>query len=345
MFLVGQVGYAEQLTLEQLTKALQSYTVGKSQSTIFVVHNFRHLQAVHELQSAWQEVKNLYKGLGFSVQHEEITLGVDGKMETFKIEYMAKAVNPSIKTPQVAIMHFVLGADDSPAGHNNPGVIERIRRAMTQTPTFQRPKDFLSDIQAAMSEKVKAYLSKDSETEIVRADNFLKLVRKSHNDAAGSADDADKQELAEKSEKVLPLKDMDLGNYISIAKRDMPSIKYRILQQSEEVIRVEIDLPGLTLEDMRETKAKGEPIVDLQPENAGVKIILRPWLIPRPVTPGDHIIEELPQQDSHNPSPQLISIKSRLLNWKKPDRTLENGILIFKWGIEIIKSDDDSWLM
>jgi len=315
MFLVGQMGFAEQLTLQQLMKLLTSHSVNKSGASVFVIHNLKHLRTREELKDAWDEVKNLYvKGQRLIEIEADVTLDT----ENVSVEYLEKLEGDEQRFP---VRHFFLGAEGTDAGSTNNAVMEWIRIAMTTITVQKRSQPFLKDVTNAMNNKIETYLNSDKDLQLDIRDSHLKLV------------DPDLSPPK--------LRDMDLGNYVSIAKGEQHSTRYRIaiIAHGETMyVQVEIDIPGLKehkfMEDMNELEDNDGKIVHLDPCGAGVNVTLRPWIVKELRDRDRDQAEEANERKPESPKiavPDLILITEKLTDYSCLAYQLENGVLTLQW--------------
>ena len=317
IYLVNSIGYNEQLTLMQLQEQLR----GKNTS-IFVIHNLKHLTTRHEFEQAWNEIKKIYADQNFVSDKGQID-GVTGEVRYLERQ-MTESENSQVR---VRILHFVLGHEDSEAGMDNEKTIKYIKNqlALTTVPV-SRKRSLANELASVMTDIMPKYLN-TSNTDPVQV-----CLTGEHGSRCYQLQAADTVKPT--------VRELDLGTFISIQnQRASPFSWYQVLETLDgEKLQVEIDLCGYTKEqadkDLKRESTVDNSLkvvfVEQMVQVAGIKIHVRPRLIKRPVPQGWRSFEG-GFDASKAPELDPIVIHKKM----KPDSyEFQNGALVMKFVIE-----------
>jgi len=348
VYLVNQMGYQEQLTLQLLTDELDTYVKKslKTTPTIIMVHNLRNFDMLEELQEEWEKIKGIYSVDGYSVEEHRVT-DPDGR--NVMVEYLSKPLVDGQETG-VQIQHFHLGKDGSLSGVKNWATIQHLRNKLICTlPAVIRPKHFLDELTKSMNQRIQSYFTTNDKFTVVSTGDRLVLADV-HKDSASQTVPADQasasgvadkqkdssQSVQEDSKPLVKMRDVPLGDFVSSSTLPQNHAWYRISTTQKNEVRVIIDLPSATQELIRASlKSKEEkkkrPLV-LERDGGGVTIYVRPGLIGHLLLPGEC---PLPSPIVDVNATTIISVNQWYLQSPlKPTYSVTDGVASLTWKID-----------
>ena len=214
IYVVGDMGYEEQTTLNELSNILSVGRFAGVGNQIIVIHNLKGVRTKVGLDNKFQELKDIFANQGFIEQDEGDLLFLQ---------------RPSCKGTLAAV-HLVLGASGTEADANNHLAFDKVRGIMKDLPAQELPLDlsFGEELAQKMSSKVPRYYQGTDAQKYTIAYNK----------------DDFKMELTHGgSWKDVQLRDVGLGNFIKI--EIGADLAYTISDEVDNNVRiVRLSVPG-----------------------------------------------------------------------------------------------------
>lgn len=237
LFVVGTLSCGEQLRIWQLGSQLRER---QQASKVIVVHNLRHLTRAAELRGAEEALTEVFRGEGAVVCKQSSSYEEGSGRHPWLLETRVPSgqVGPALEGDVLKCRHYILAAEGSEAGSNNAAVLSAIRQSMIETGHLRRSQ-LQHDLLRSFERHVGVYLEGGSGLEPSAEFIDGKLVLRHQG-----------RELVADPRPRFPA-ELELGSFVSIKARTANIVPHRV-SESNDHVRIEIDLPGIRIDQLNE---------------------------------------------------------------------------------------------
>jgi len=304
LYVVGDMGYDEQTTLNSLSEQLSSNKNTANQ--IIVVHNLKHVSTREGLIKRFQELKDI-----FCQQHFL-------HMQHGKLHFLQRGDSGD----NMAAVHLVLGRSGSEADmfdgcSHNDLVFDKIRSMMSHLPkkALALDKTFGDELAEVMTRKISRYYPSSKDVAVTHRKEDMRMSLE-HSGCW----------------KLLKTLDVSLGNFIKIDNGSDPPYT---ISEKDGVRIVRIWAPGLSLEKLEQNQ-EALKYDELEDGSVFVELDMEPLspvydgeIFQKPAAPTHSICKINAGKRTRSVKPDAGTPTANL----EPGTQLQDGVLMLSWKL------------